>query len=159
MTGFANAVPAPTSSSSPVLALDHLTVEYELGGARIHRAVDDVSFVINDGEILGVVGQSGSGKTSVGKVVAGFVRPTHGTLRIRDGGGGLRERAVLVGRGFRDVQMIFQESAMALDPRMPAWKSVAEAFPHDEQDRPRRARWGEVRDRALQELRHVGLGQ
>jgi ABC-type glutathione transport system ATPase component len=128
----------------PLLEVRDLVVEYRSGRHAV-RAVDGVDLEVGAGEVLGVVGESGSGKTSLGSVVAGFLRPTSGSVVWRGG----RGPATRVGRP--GVQMIFQESATALDPRLPAWKSVAEAL----------ARGGSIggrlREPAVRHLERVGL--
>jgi ABC-type glutathione transport system ATPase component len=116
-----------TDMPRPVLAAEDLVVEFPLRHGKKLRAVDEVSFTLHAGEVLGVVGESGSGKSTLGRVLAGFQRPTSGRVCYQSADG-LAPREV--GRhphGHRDVQMIFQESAMALNPRMPVWKLVGEA--------------------------------
>jgi ABC-type glutathione transport system ATPase component len=140
-----------------------VTVDYRSHLGQVHRAINDVTFDIRKGEILGVVGESGSGKTTLGKVVAGFVVPSRGTLRVRDDySGELAQRASERGHGFRDIQMIFQESAMALDPRKPVWRSIAEAVVAA--DRPAssavpgtRRKHSRVKQEAIEQIRRVGL--
>jgi ABC-type glutathione transport system ATPase component len=111
-----------------VLAADGLVVEFPLRHGKRLRAVDGVSFGLGAGEVLGVVGESGSGKSTLGKVVAGFLNPTAGRMLFPSGTGELKPREQRKPRGHRDVQMIFQESAMALNPRLPAWRVVGEAI-------------------------------
>lgn len=103
-------------------------VEFPLRHGKTLRAVDHVSFRLGRGEVLGVVGESGSGKSTLGKVVAGFLHPTAGRVLLPADDGELRPRAQRKPRGHRDIQMIFQESAMALNPRLPAWQVVGEAL-------------------------------
>jgi ABC-type glutathione transport system ATPase component len=116
-----------TEARRPVLAADDLVVEFPLKHGKKLRAVDQVSFRLGAGEVLGVVGESGSGKSTVGKVVAGFLNPTSGQMLFPSGADGLKPRDQRKPRGHRDVQMIFQESAMALNPRLPVWRIVGEA--------------------------------
>ena len=111
----------------PVLAADGLVVEFPLRHGKKLRAVDQVSFRLGAGEVLGVVGESGSGKSTLGKVVAGFLNPTAGQMLFPAGAGDLKPREQRKPRGHRDIQMIFQESAMALNPRLPVWRLVGEA--------------------------------
>ncbi|MGH3251754.1 MAG: ABC transporter ATP-binding protein [Trebonia sp.] len=119
----------------PVLAADQLVVEFPLKHGKKLRAVDQVSFRLGAGQVLGVVGESGSGKSTLGKVVAGFLNPTSGQMLFPSGAdsgadsgiGDLTPREQRRPRGHRDVQMIFQESAMALNPRLPVWRLVGEA--------------------------------
>ena len=114
--------------SELVLSAHDLVVDYELKHGGTLRAVDEVNFDLRAGEILGVVGESGSGKSTLGRVVAGFLKPTSGSVLFPSTQGGLAPRTEGKYRGFRDVQMIFQESAAALDPRFPVWKLIAEAL-------------------------------
>lgn len=113
-----------TSTDRPrvVLAADDLVVDFALGRGKSLRAVDHVSFELRAGEVLGVVGESGSGKSTLGKVVAGFLNPTSGQMRFPTESEQLEPRPQRNARGYRDVQMIFQESAMALNPRLPVWR-------------------------------------
>jgi ABC-type glutathione transport system ATPase component len=112
----------------PVLAAANLVVEFPLRHGKKLRAVDQVSFQLDVGEVLGVVGESGSGKSTLGKVVAGFLKPTSGQMLFSTETGELRPRQRQRPRGHRDVQLIFQESAMALNPRLPAWRVIGEAL-------------------------------
>jgi ABC-type glutathione transport system ATPase component len=136
---------------SPLVTGGHLTVTYEARGRRAHQALSDVSFELYPNEILGVVGESGAGKSTLGKIVAGFVTPTSGTLSVADQAGVLHQRSIRSGHGFRDIQMVFQESTMALNPRMRVVNAVMEALPNA------RSR-EEARERALSILMRVGLG-
>lgn len=116
-----------SEASGPILRVHDVIVEYPLDHHRVMRAVDGVSFELFPGEILGIVGESGSGKSSLGRAVAGFTPITSGKI-----GRGRGRPVATAGRGSRrrphPVQMIFQESVSALDPRLPAWKSVGEAL-------------------------------
>jgi ABC-type glutathione transport system ATPase component len=116
-----------TDPRRPVLAADSLVVEFPLKHGKKLRAVDQVSFRLGAGQVLGVVGESGSGKSTLGKVVAGFLNPTSGRMLFPSPAGDLKPREQRKPRGHRDVQMIFQESAMALNPRLPVWRLVGEA--------------------------------
>ena len=96
--------------SVPVLAVDHVSKSYRArreGRERV-LAVDDVSFVIQPGAALGLVGASGSGKTTIAKMVTGSERPDSGTVHF---GQIAIER--LHFRGMRQlhrrVQMVFQD--------------------------------------------------
>ena len=111
-----------------MLAANDVVVEYPLRHGGRLRAVDQVSLQLSAGEVLGVVGESGSGKSTLGKVIAGFLKPTSGQMLFPADSGGLEPRERRRPRGHRDVQMIFQESALALNPRLPAWRVVGEAI-------------------------------
>lgn len=91
------------------------------------RAVEDVSFTIYEGETLGLVGESGCGKTTVGRSMLRLVEPTSGSVKF-DG----REISNLGGREMKDVrremQIIFQDPYASLDPRAPIGDSVMEGL-------------------------------
>jgi len=160
---IANGSPAPESqlqhrsgqqtsaSGRPaVIAVDGLSVVYRPPGRPAFKAVTDVSFELGAQEILGVLGESGAGKSTLGKVVAGFIPPATGELRVADGNGALQPRRVSAGHGFRDIQMVFQESATALDPRLRVWRAVSEGV-------SARGK-AERSDLAVEFLGRVGLG-
>jgi peptide/nickel transport system ATP-binding protein/oligopeptide transport system ATP-binding protein len=91
------------------------------------RAVEDVSFTIYEGETLGLVGESGCGKTTVGRTMLRLIEPTSGSVKF-DG----REVLNLSGREMKDVrremQIIFQDPYASLDPRAPIGDSVMEGL-------------------------------
>jgi peptide/nickel transport system ATP-binding protein len=141
-----------------VLVADDLVVDYPLARGKSLRAVDHVGFELRAGEVLGVVGESGSGKSTLGKVVAGFLAPTAGRVLLPAATTGLEPRAQRHARGHRDVQMIFQDSMSALNPRLPVWRLIAEAL------KPNAATWlssrpavRELKSRAAAQLERVGL--
>lgn len=146
------------SPTRPVLAAEDLVVEFPVAHSTPLAAVDHVSFTLHAGEILGVVGESGSGKSTLGKVIAGFLNPTSGRMLLPDGDG-LAPRDRRRPRGHRDVQMIFQESAMALNPRLPVWRLVGEAIRPNLATFPAWSRngVGELRKQTAYYLERAGL--
>jgi len=91
------------------------------------KAVDDVSFTIREGETLGLVGESGCGKTTVGRTMLRLIEPDSGSVTFNG-----VDLLGLSGRGLkamrRDMQIIFQDPYSSLDPRMPIGESVAEGL-------------------------------
>jgi ABC-type glutathione transport system ATPase component len=147
-----------TNGSGPVLVAEDLVVDFPVRHGSPVRAVNHVSFELGRGEVLGIVGESGSGKSTLGRIVAGFLRPSSGRILYSPDGSRPTERPQRRPRGHRDVQMIFQESAAALNPRLPVWKLIGEAFrPNQVMSQP----WGdtsrELKDLVRGQLRRVGL--
>ena len=86
-----------------------------LFGSKKLKAVDDVSFAIKEGETLGLVGESGCGKTTVGRTILHLYEPTSGEI-IYNGNTIKGKKAVNNMR--KEVQMVFQDPYSSLDPRM-----------------------------------------
>jgi len=91
------------------------------------KAVDDVSFFVRQGETLGLVGESGCGKTTVGRTMLRLIEPTAGSVSF-DGKDvfSLRSKELKVVR--RDMQIIFQDPYASLDPRLPIGDSIMEGL-------------------------------
>ena len=98
------------------------------------KAVDDVSFDIYKGETLGLVGESGCGKSTTGRTVLQLYEPTAGSVQLRDADGkgqqGLKELTTMKGEELRQMrrqmQMIFQDPYASLNPRMSVGRIVSE---------------------------------
>jgi peptide/nickel transport system ATP-binding protein len=114
-----------STREGPLLSVDNLVVDYTTRGwlpgskGRTMRAVDGVSFEIGAGETLGLVGESGCGKTTVASVIAGLVKPTSG--RVLYSGEPIAGDTATRGtrRTSRQaLQMIFQDPYASLNPRM-----------------------------------------
>ncbi len=91
------------------------------------QAVDDVSFTVREGETLGLVGESGCGKTTIGRTVLRLTEPTAGSVQFEG-----RNLFALKGRELkearRDLQIIFQDPYASLDPRVQIGDSVMEGL-------------------------------
>src|SRR5574341_411732 len=91
------------------------------------QAVDNVSFSIKEGETLGLVGESGCGKTTVGRTLLRLVPATGGSV-IYDGQDVLKANGRELKALRRDMQIIFQDRFSSLDPRMPVGQSIGEGL-------------------------------
>ncbi len=148
-----SAVPA----SAPVLAVEGLVKHFPIVGGLLQRrvgevrAVDGVSFSIGRSETLGLVGESGCGKSTIGKTVLKLVEPTAG--RILLGGEDvthLKPGAMWAHR--RRIQTIFQDPYSSMNPRLPAGTIVGEPM-----ENFGIARGREVGDRVARLFERVGL--
>ncbi len=120
------------------------------------KAVDGVSFFVREGETLGVVGESGCGKTTMGRLVLRAMAPTEGEIWFRDRDQGLVNIPTIgedaLKRLRRNMQMIFQDPYSSLNPRMTLLEIVGEPLlVHGV------AQGAELKDRVAELLRVVGL--
>ncbi|MBI2757563.1 MAG: dipeptide ABC transporter ATP-binding protein [Chloroflexi bacterium] len=91
------------------------------------QAVDDVSFIVRKGETLGMVGESGCGKTTIGRTMLRLIEPTAGSV-IYDGRDVFKLKSAELKAARRDLQIIFQDPYASLDPRVPIGESVMEGL-------------------------------
>src|SRR5215471_6837520 len=112
------------------LEVSHLLKEFTRGkgflrsGTRL-AAVNDVSFIIEEGETFGLVGESGSGKTTTGRCILRLIEPTAGEVRFR-GENVLAFSRARMRAARRDMQIVFQDPYSSLNPRMRAADIVEE---------------------------------
>jgi oligopeptide/dipeptide ABC transporter ATP-binding protein len=121
----------PARNPVPVMAVDGLKKHFPVKKGLLRRtaghvyAVDGVSFTVNEGETLGLVGESGCGKSTVARTVLRLVEPTGGSIKLnghditRLGKSALRPHR-------RQMQIIFQDPFSSLNPRMSAGDIVGE---------------------------------
>ena len=124
------------SSDGHVLAVRNLTKEFPLQRSvretvtrqgQVHRAVDDVSFSLTRGEILGLAGGSGSGKTTLARCIIRLVEPDSGEIEL-DGVDVRAAHRRELRELRRRMQMVFQDPFAALNPKMRIRDIVAEPF-------------------------------
>jgi ABC-type glutathione transport system ATPase component len=143
---------AVRDAAPPLLSVESLDVA--LGrGWRAHRVLSGVSLRIWPGEIVGLVGETGSGKTTLARAIVGLVRPQGGRIAF-DGSeiSGLRRRGLRAHRRGGHVQLVFQDPLRSLDPDLTVGQIVAEGLV---------IRGGlgahQVRQRVVTALEQVGL--
>ncbi|MER8428572.1 oligopeptide/dipeptide ABC transporter ATP-binding protein [Mesorhizobium sp. M1403] len=117
--------------NDPLLKVEHLTKHFPLGAGFLKktipviRAVEDVSFSVEAGETLCIVGESGCGKSTVARLLMRLVQPTSGRVMI-DGTdiAGLKKDALHAWR--RRMQMVFQDPYSSLNPRLTAGQIITD---------------------------------
>ncbi len=124
---------SPAQGRTKLLEVNNLVKYFPVRGGLLQRvrawvkAVDDVSFFVYEGETLGLVGESGCGKTTVGRTILNLIPPTDGHV-IFDGRDLSTLNASEMKKMRRNMQIIFQDPYSSLDPRMPIGESIAEGL-------------------------------
>jgi oligopeptide transport system ATP-binding protein len=150
-----------SQSQPPLLEVQDLTKQFPAarsisdffaGKRRTVRAVDGISFTIKRGDTLGLVGESGCGKTTTAKIILGMYRPTSGSVKfeghdLHRGASRAERRTVR-----RDIQAVFQDPAASLDPRMKIGQIIEEPLVIHDQGTP-----ANRKETALGILQAVGL--
>ena len=108
------------------LVVDQLTKHYRTQHGTV-RAVDGVSFILEDGESLGVVGESGCGKSTIARMLVRLVEPTSGRITLDDVDV-VNVRGAALRRLRRQVQMVFQDPYSSLDPRLTVHRALEEVL-------------------------------
>ena len=122
---------APDLATAHLLEVRDLAVHFPLGGGllggprRVVRAVDGVSFSIGSRETLGLVGESGCGKTTLGRAIVRLIDPTAGTIAFQ-GQDLTRLTQTQLRPVRRQMQIVFQDPYGSLNPRMTVFDTLAE---------------------------------
>jgi oligopeptide transport system ATP-binding protein len=110
-----------------ILEVNHLKKYFNVGRRQTLKAVDDVSFIIRKGETIGLVGESGCGKTTCGRTVLGVYQPTDGQV-LFEGSNVHTVKGTQKMEFAKDAQMIFQDPYASLNPRMTVGDIIAEGI-------------------------------
>jgi peptide/nickel transport system ATP-binding protein/oligopeptide transport system ATP-binding protein len=149
--------PSFVADSANLIRVTNLVKYFPMRGGILQRkvswvqAVDDVSFTVKRGETVGLVGESGCGKTTVGRTMLRLLDPTSGQVTF-DGTDVFSLRGSQLKAMRRNMQIIFQDPYSSLDPRMPVGESIAEGLKIHRIGTPQ-----ERRDLVVSTLRKVGL--
>ncbi|WP_283136380.1 oligopeptide/dipeptide ABC transporter ATP-binding protein [Rhizohabitans arisaemae] len=137
----------------PLLEVENVVKTFRRGGGPAVRAVDDVSFSIEAGQTMTLIGESGSGKSTVARIVLGLERPDSGRV-VFDG----QDLTAMSPRDLRakrsTLTAVFQEPYESLNPRMKVESIVGEPLKLFDRTLSKAAR----RDRVVASLEEVGLG-
>jgi peptide/nickel transport system ATP-binding protein len=141
----------------PLLEIRNLQVGFPMGGGlgmkkRYYMAVNQVSFVVYPGETLGLVGESGCGKTTLGKALIQLVKPIGGQILFA-GKNIANQRGKALQKLRREMQIVFQNPFSSLDPRLKIGDIVMEPLLIHHVGKSKSQR----RDRAVELLERVGL--
>jgi oligopeptide/dipeptide ABC transporter ATP-binding protein len=146
-----------SETSQNLIEVRNLTKHFPVGAGFLSasrdvvKAVDDVSFSIRRGETLGLVGESGCGKSTTGRAILRLIEPTSGEIRF-EGNDMLALSPGELRRLRREMQIIFQDPYSSLNPRMKVGEIIGEPLLiHRAEERSKRA------DRIAELLRIVGL--
>jgi peptide/nickel transport system ATP-binding protein len=130
-TDASGARPAPAQEA--LISVRNLVKYFPLRGGILQRtvaevkAVDDVSFDIESGEVFGLVGESGCGKTTTGRLLLRLIEPTGGSVRF-EGRDLTKLRSDEMKRVRSDMQIVFQDPYASLNPRLPIGEIVGEGL-------------------------------
>ncbi|AJY73528.1 ABC transporter ATP-binding protein [Paenibacillus beijingensis] len=113
--------------SAPLIEVKDLRKFFSLGGGKVLKAVNDINFTIASGETVGVVGESGCGKSTAGRTMMRLYEPTGGGMTFQ-GKDVYKLRGAEMKALRRNMQMIFQDPYASLNPRMTVTDIIGEAI-------------------------------
>ena len=152
----APAIRGAAQAASGFLVVEDLVKHFPVHGGMLNRqvasvqAVDGVSFAVQRGETLGIVGESGCGKSTTARLLMRLIEPDSGSIRFDGQRIGVRD-GMTVREMRRRMQMVFQDSYSSLNPRLPIEDTIA--FGPTVHGLPR----AKARERARDILGKVGL--
>ena len=139
--------------SKTILEVQNLKKYFKTGRGELH-AVDGVSFSLEEGHTLGIVGESGCGKSTAGRCIIRLIEPTSGNIIFE--GKDISKLGRLAMRKYRrDMQIIFQDPFSSLDPRNTVTQIIAEGVKSTNKFKSRK----EIDDRVLELMEIVGLAE
>jgi oligopeptide transport system ATP-binding protein len=144
---------APDVNHDVILEVRNLKKYFNLGKNQVVKAVDGVSFDVYRGETLGLVGESGCGKSTIGRALMGLYRATSGTVKF-NGNDIYSLKDKKLKQFNQKVQMIFQDPYASLNPRMNVMDIIAEGI-----DIHELAKGKERHRRVIELLETVGLSE
>jgi oligopeptide/dipeptide ABC transporter ATP-binding protein len=155
--------PPAGAVATPLLEVANLTKYFTLNGDLVSRlagktrtlkAVDDIGFTVAPGETLGLVGESGCGKSTTGRLIARLIEPTAGQIRL-NGEDMLSFDQARMRSARKQVQLVFQDPYSSLNPR----KTVMQILGRPLEIHAADYTWRDRRARVLELLNLVGLGR
>ncbi|MDO4493721.1 MAG: ATP-binding cassette domain-containing protein [Clostridia bacterium] len=140
-------------AAAPILEVKHLKKYFKTNKGTLH-AVDDVSFTIEKGKTLGVVGESGCGKSTTGRVILRLLDPTSGEI-LFNGKDVAHIKGAELHKMRKEMQMIFQDPFSSLDPRKTVSQIIAEPIQKYKIVKGKEA----IEKRVLELMETVGLAE
>ena len=134
----------------PILRVDSLTKVFTRKGQPDFAAVDHISFEVDPGECLGIIGESGSGKSTAVNMITRLIDPTEGQI-VLDGEDITRLKGRQLQTAYRKMQMVFQTPTESFDPRHTLGDGVGESLRNNGKSR------AETREEVARQLQMCGL--